>query len=485
MIERSQVLPVRFFPRLLTLAALATCCTSTSAVRVDSLVQARSVYVQQFTGGPEASRLRDSFVRQLKSGHRFRLVQSPETADAIVQGSGQVWVRGYIAINPRNPGTDREAVYAGYLSIEVDGAQGQPLWSWVVTPSRATWSNVFDDLAAHAAKKLQEAANAANSLSTTPSGSSALAKASLQAAGATFPAPLYQKWFEDFQAHHPEVQIRYSPVGSQAGDEMLVAGKIDFAGSDVAPEVVVGEERSSHLRRIATVIGAVVPIYNLPGVGRSLRFTPEALADIYLGRVRKWNDPEIRKCNRDASLPNAEIAVIHRSDGSGTTWVWSDYLSKISKDWTSAVGRGIALRWPVGTGAERNEGVAEAVRNTPNSIGYVELTYAIQHQLSYGDVQNHAGEFVHADLDSLSEAAVGHESFQVIDDSPRKNAYPITSFTWIVLRAEMQDSAKREALAELMRWILSSGQNQCAGLGYAPLPREIAQRQLRGLGNPE
>lgn len=473
----------------LPLMLLDACSGHAIAERIDSLAQVKSVYVESFTGGNQAVRLHASLVRQLKNGQRFRVLSSPDTADAIVKGSGQVWLRGYVAINPRNPGTDRAAVYAGYLSIEVDGAQGQPLWSWVVTPSRAAWGNVFDDLAGHAAKKLQQAASASSSPSPPPTGPAALVKTSLDAAGATFPAPLYQKWFEDFEAHHPEVRIRYSPVGSETGDEMLVAGKVDFAGSDVAPEVVVGGEGASHLKRIATVIGAVVPIYNLPEVGRNLRFTPQALADIYLGRVRRWNDPEIRNSNRDVLLPDAEITVLHRSDGSGTTWVWSDFLSKISKDWSTVVGRGTTLRWPVGTGAERNDGVAESVRNTPNAIGYVELTYAIQHQLSYGDVQNHAGQFVHADLDSLSEAALGHESSlapsDAIDDSRRKDAYPITAFTWIVFPADVQDSVKRGALAALLRWILTSGQNECAGLGYAPLPREIAQRQLRGLGNTE
>ena len=488
LLDKTRKLARSNLSRCLPLMLLAAGSVDGIAKRVESLAQVKSVYVETFSGGNQAARLRGSLVRQLENGQRFHVVSSPDTADAIVKGSGQVWIRGYVAINPRNPGTDRAAVYAGYLSIEVDGAQGQPLWSWVVTPSRAAWSNVFDDLAGHAAKKLEEAASAANSPFPAATGSSALVKTSLDAAGATFPAPLYQKWFEDFQAHHPEVRIRYSPLGSEAGDQMLVAGRVDFAGSDVAPEVVVGGERSSHLKRIATVIGAVVPIYNLPGVGRNLRFTPETLADIYLGRVRKWNDPEIRKSNRDVSLPDAEITVLHRSDGSGTTWVWSDFLSKISKNWSTAVGRGTTLRWPAGTGAERNDGVAESVRNTPNAIGYVELTFAIQHQLSYGDVQNHAGEFVHADLDSLSAAALGYEPSQAppdaIDNSPRKEAYPITAFTWIVFPAEVQDSAKRGALAELMRWILTSGQNECAGLGYAPLPREIAQRQLRGLGEP-
>jgi phosphate ABC transporter phosphate-binding protein len=204
-----------------------------------------------------------------------------------------------------------------------------------------------------------------------------------------------------------------------------------------------------------------------------------------MGRVRRWSDDAIRRYNRDIDLPEDAIIIVHRSDGSGTTWVWSDFLSSTSSSWSSSVGRGTTIRWPVGIGAEGNDGVAEAVRNTPNSIGYVELTYAIQHHLSYGSVRNRSGEFIHADLDSVAEAAksasASGDAALVIANSAGKFAYPIAAFTWFVFPADTRDSPKRVAMTELFRWILTSGQKECSSLGYAPLPREIADDQLRRL----
>jgi phosphate transport system substrate-binding protein len=281
------------------------------------------------------------------------------------------------------------------------------------------------------------------------------------------------------------VRIHYSAIGSQLGVEKLVAGSLDFAGSDVAPQVIAGAQKASHLYRIASVLGGVVPIYNLPGVTQDLRFTPEMLADMYLGRVHRWNDPEIRRYNRGVNLPDAEITVVHRSDGSGTSFVWSDFLSKTNHIWDTTVGRGTLLYWPVGIGAVHNEGVAETVKKTPDSIGYVELAYAIQRELSYGAVRNSAGEFIHADLDSIAEAArtsdINNELPASITDPPGKYAYPVASFTWLVVPAETLDSAKRRAIMELFRWVLTDGQRECSALGYAPIPREIAQTQLQHL----
>lgn len=447
---------------------------------VESLSQAKTLYVAPFGGGAEAPSLQKSFEHRL-SKSRFRLVKSPKDADATVKGESQIWLLGYISVNPRTPSTNRQAVYAGYLSLEVVGADGQPLWSWLTTPSRRAWNNIVDDLAGNAAKRLVEAAGTAAAPSG-PSAVKALAHTSLAGGGATFPARLYEKWFEDFEQSHPGVQVHYSPVGSQQGDERLVAGDLDFAGSDVAPAVAVKDADATKLRRFATVLGAVVPVYNIKGVTRDLRFDPETLADIYLGRVRRWNDPKIQHSNQGVKLPDAEIVVVHRSDGSGTTWVWSDFLSKVSAAWSSAVGRGTTLRWPVGSGAQGNEGVAEAVKNTPNSIGYVELTYAIQHQISFGAVRNRAGQYVRADYETVMEAAKtagdGAGPAATITDAGGKGAYPISAFTWIVIAASEPEPAKRAALAELLRWALKSGQKDCASLGYVPLPREIAEREL-------
>jgi phosphate ABC transporter phosphate-binding protein len=463
-------------------------CIAADAPSVTSLSQVKTLYVESFSGGSDAELLRTSLVRRLAKDRRFNLVQSAKGADAVVNGTGQIWVRGFITINPRNPSTDRQPVYGGYLSLEVVGGDGQPLWSWLVSPGRLTWSNIVDELAGRAADKMIEAGKAAP-VTVSATSTSAHPQTTLTGGGATFPAPLYKKWFQVFEELHPGMYLQYSPTGSQSGLESLVAGKLDFAGSDVAPAVAVGAADAANLRRFATVLGAVVPIYNVKGVTQDLRFTPEALAEIYLGRVRRWNDPEIRRSNKGVNLPDDEIVVVHRSDGSGTTWVWSDYLSKVSSTWSSSVGRGTTLHWPVGTGAEHNEGVAEAVKHTPNSIGYVELVYAIQHDLSFGAVRNRAGEYVRADLDSLAEAAkvpgANGEPPPSITNAVGKYAYPISTFTWIVVPARLADATKRAATTELLRWMLTSGQKECSALAYAPLPRDVTDAQLRLLGvNP-
>lgn len=450
-----------------------------------SISQAGTLYVDRFSGGADAVSLREALIRKL-SKSRIHLVQSPSEAGAVLKGAGEVWVEGFISINPRS--NDREAEYGGYLSLQLVGADGQPLWSWLATPDHLTWKSiVVNDLAGRAAKKLIEAAESAPANSSAQPSGNSVAHTALTGAGATFPAPLYEKWFEDFEQSHPGLHLKYSEVGSQLGIDWLVSGKLDFAGSDVAPQFATTAAPAEHLHRIASVLGAVVPIYNLKGVRPDLRFTPQALADIYLGKVRRWNDPEIEQSNKGANLPDVEIAVIHRSDGSGTTWVWSDYLSQVSPAWSSSVGRGTTLRWPVGTGAEHNEGVAEDVKNTPNSIGYVELTYAIQHELSFAAVRNRAGKYIRADLDTVTEAArSAGDSAELpltISNSPAKNAYPIAAFTWIVVPAQTANPEKRTALFELLRWVLTTGQNECSALGYAPLPREVVERQLRLLNN--
>lgn len=479
---RSRSLALRFL-LLLLLAAPAV----TTAQRAVSISQAKTLYFEPFTGGPEADQLRNSLIRHLEKTSRFRIVQTPADADATVQGDGVIWVRGFVSTNTRTPAFDRRAVYSGYLSLEVVGAGGQPLWSWLATPGNLMWSDIIDDLAGRAAKKLLEAGKSAPAPSLAPASRGALAPTALVGAGATFPAPLYQKWFEDFEQFHPGVTIRYNAVGSELGVKTLAAGQSDFAGADLAPEVVVTPEAASHLRRVATVLGAVVPIYNLKGVTEDLHLTPEALADIYLGKVRRWNDPEIRQSNKDVDLPDAEIAVVHRADGSGTTWVWSDFLSRVSPAWSSSVGRGSILNWPLGVGAQHNEGVADTVKSTPDSIGYVELTYGIQHQLSFAAVRNKAGEFIHADLESVAAAARLSTSSgglpELVTDAPGKDVYPIAAFTWIVIPSRIADPAKKAALTELLRWILTDGQRECSALGYAPLPRDISESELRMLSS--
>jgi phosphate ABC transporter phosphate-binding protein len=470
---------VRFFLLLL----LVVSHSIARAQETDASTAPKSLYIEAFTGGHQADALHDSLMHRI-SKSQFHLVSARKNADIILKGSGQVWVHGFVTTNSRTPENNRQAVYAGYLSLEAVDSQGQPLWSWLVTPGRFVWSNIVDNLATRGAKRLSESADLLAPTPASPANPS-LAQTTILGAGATFPAPLYQKWFEDFEQMRPGVHIRYSPVGSQLGAQQLTEGQVDFAGSDVAPEEIVGPAKAAHLRRFATVLGAVVPIYNLNSVKHDLRFTAAILADIYLGRITRWNDSEIRRVNKGVDLPDAPISVIHRSDGSGTTWVWSDFLSKVSPAWSSSPGRGTTIAWPVGTGAEGNQGIVAAVRATPNSIGYVELTYAIQNQLSFGSVQNHAGEFVRADLDSLAAAAGQFDASAGLPPSianpPGKDSYPIVSFTWLVVSADAKEPSKQAAFVELLRWILTYGQRDCSALGYAPLPRSAVEAQLRAL----
>ncbi len=309
----------------------------------------------------------------------------------------------------------------------------------------------------------------------------------LTAAGATFPAPVYQKWFTAFAEKDENIRVRYDAVGSQEGIRRFSKGEVDFAATDMP----LSDEKLAQIGRkafhFATVLGAVVPVYNVSGLKEDLRFTPEILAGIYLGKITKWNDPQIRSVNHGAPLPDAEIAVFHRSDGSGTTFAWTDYLSKVSPQWRSAVGADVTVHWPVGNGAERNEGIAQGVQETPNSIGYVEFIFAIQHRLSFGLVRNAAGRFIQADLPSLTAAAAGTPAAMgsgsdfrfSITNAVGKDSYPIATFTWFLVPQQLDGAAKKTAMAELLRWVLSSGQKQCSALGYAPLPADIAAKESR------
>ena len=309
----------------------------------------------------------------------------------------------------------------------------------------------------------------------------------LHGAGSTFSAPVYRKWFDAYSKNHPDVQVVYDAVGSEEGIRLLTENKVDFAGSDMP----LSDEKLAQLQtkviHFASVLGGVVPIYNVTGPRNDLNFTPEILAGIYLGRIKKWNDAMIRSANRDASLPDAEIVVVHRSDGSGTSFVWTDYLSKVSPDWKARAGSGVTVAWPVGKGAEGNEGVASTVQETPDAIGYVELIYAIQHKLSFGAVRNAAGQFVQASLASVTAAAEGlnlGEGSDVrvsITNASGKQSYPIATFTWLLVPQVSSDPKKRAAQLDLLRWLLSSGQRQCALLGYSPLPEAVAKSELHTL----
>ena len=316
-------------------------------------------------------------------------------------------------------------------------------------------------------------------------GSATVAMAqSINAAGATFPAVIYQKWFDEYHKLHPAVQVNYQSIGSGGGIAQLTAETVDFGASDMP----MTPDQMSKLKvpalHFPTVLGGVVPTYNLPGVTQELRFTPETLAGIFLGEIKKWNDPKLAKDNPGVKFPNDDIVVVHRGEGSGTTFVWTDYLSKVSPDWKAKVGANTSVSWPVGLGGRGNEGVAGLVKQTPGSIGYVELIYAVQTKMAYGYVKNAAGTFLKADLSTVTDAAAGAakdmpEDFRVsITNSPGKNAYPISSFTWLLVPTHIADAAKAKSIKEFLGWMLADGQKLAAGLSYAPLPKEVVAKEI-------
>jgi phosphate transport system substrate-binding protein len=313
------------------------------------------------------------------------------------------------------------------------------------------------------------------------SGPSSSGTVTLNAAGATFPYPIYSKWFSEYHKLHPSITINYQSIGSGGGIRQLSAGTVDFGASDMPLKDDLLQKLNLHITQFPTVLGAVVPSYNIPGVKATLKFTAAALAGIYMGKVTKWNAPEIRKNNPGVALPPMNITVVHRSDGSGTTFVWTDYLSKVSPEWKSKVGSNTSVQWPVGLGGKGNEGVAGVVKQTPYSIGYVELIYALQNDMSYGLVQNSSGNFVKASLETAKDAAAGAASEMQNDvrvsitDPPGKEAYPICSFTYLLIPDHIADAAKRNAIKDFLHWMLNDGQGMVESLDYGQLPESVKQ----------
>jgi phosphate transport system substrate-binding protein len=315
----------------------------------------------------------------------------------------------------------------------------------------------------------------------------------INGAGATFPYPIYSKWFDEYHKLHGNEQFNYQSVGSGAGIKQVTEGTVDFGASDgpMNDEQLKAyqDKHGSAILHFPTVLGAAVPTYNIPGVNAPLNFTPEALAGIFMGRVSKWNDPAIASANKGVNLPGNDIVVIHRSDGSGTTYIWTDYLSKVSEDWKNKVGKGTSVNWPVGLGGKGNEGVTGLIKQTPNSVGYVELIYAAQNKIEYGSVKNSSGAFIKADLAGVSAAAAGAaktmpDDFRVsITDAPGKAAYPISSFTWLLVPAKFSDAGKREAVKNFLKWMLADGQSYAEQLSYAKLPKEIIAKEIKAIGN--
>jgi phosphate transport system substrate-binding protein len=303
----------------------------------------------------------------------------------------------------------------------------------------------------------------------------------LNGAGATFPYPMYSKWFSEYHKAHPDVEINYQSIGSGGGIRQVLAGTVDFGASDGPMTDEQLAQAKTKILHVPTVLGADVPAYNIPGVTGELKFTPEALAGIFMGKITTWNDKAIASANPDVKLPNDQIIVIHRSDGSGTTYIWTDYLSKISAEWQGQAGKGTSVKWPVGLGGKGNEGVAGMIRQMQGSIGYIELIYAIQNKIPYGVVKNTAGNFVKASLDSVTAAAASAPKmpadFRVsITNAPGKDAYPISSFTWLLIPAQSKDAAKGKILSDLLTWIVNDGQKMTADLAYAPLPESVAAK---------
>jgi phosphate transport system substrate-binding protein len=314
----------------------------------------------------------------------------------------------------------------------------------------------------------------------------------LNAAGATFPYPMYSKWFDVYRQAHPDVQINYQSIGSGGGIRQLLDKTVDFGASDGPMNDDQLKQASVPILHFPTVMGADVPSYNVPGVSATLNFTPEALSGIFLGKITKWNDPAIASANPGVKLPADDIVVVHRSDGSGTTYIWTDYLSKVSPEWQTKVGKATSVNWPVGLGGKGNEGVAGLIQQTPDSLGYIELIYAIQNKIAYGNVKNSAGAFVKADLASVSAAAAAvaksmPDDFRVSITNPEGNkaAYAIASFTWLLIPAKFTDTAKRDAVKDFLKWMMTDGQQYCEGLAYAKLPKEVVAKELKAIAKIE
>jgi phosphate transport system substrate-binding protein len=309
----------------------------------------------------------------------------------------------------------------------------------------------------------------------------------IDGAGATFPFPIYSKWFSEYNKLHPEVQINYQSIGSGGGIRQLTNQTVFFGATDgpMTPDQMQGA--AGKVLHLPTVLGGVVPIYNIPGVDTELKFTGPALADIIRGKITKWNDPAIASANKGVNLPNSDITVVHRSDGSGTTYIFVDYLSKVSEPFKQTVGVATSVNWPVGLGGKGNEGVAGLVKQTPGSIGYVELIYAIQNKIDYGSVQNMAGEFVRCSIDAVTAAAAVAAKqmppdFRVsITNAPGPGVYPISSFTWLLLYENAKDKQKSKVMVDFVKWALTDGQKFAKDLGYAPLPEGVVQLEMEAL----
>jgi phosphate transport system substrate-binding protein len=442
----------------------------------------RQLYVEPFTTREGSETLRDDVIAELRKLGLVSLAASAQAADVVLGGGGEIWIRGYQSLNPRSGPSPSNGtpVYGGYLSVELRDSKGETLWSYLVTPSASGGSDVPKNLSKQIAKHVTDAMQQD---AVVPVAALSSQHAILKGEGATFPYPLYTKWITNYRIAAPGVEMAYDSVGSEAGIRKLLAGEIDFAGSDSPGAIAqIAPEEDAKYLFFPTAVGAVVPIVNLPGATGRIAFTPELLAGIYLGKIRKWNDPALREANPHVRLPDLDIVVVHRSDGSGTSYVWSDYLTKTNPQWKAEIGAGLDPKWPVGKSAAGNEGVAGMVKELGGSIGYVEFIYALQNHLNYGKVRNRNGEYVEASLESIGMAAgkaagMGDDLKVSIVNAPGVGAYPISSFTWMVVPSHVADQAKRAAMVDFLKWMLGPGQTQAATLGYLALPKDVISRE--------
>jgi phosphate transport system substrate-binding protein len=442
----------------------------------------RRIYVEPFVTRAGSEKLREDVIAELGKSRSVALAADEPSADAILGGGGEIWVKGYRSHNPQlgNVAPNGTAVYAGFLSVELRDRNGETLWSYLATPPEAS-GDVSKALSTLIVEKLVEALAQGVAPSRPPT--VAQPTTILEGAGATFPLPVYEKWFTNYRSENPAVEITYEAIGSAAGVGKLLSNSVDFGASD-SPEVIhesAPRDEENYLF-FPSVVGAVVPVVNLPGLAQEIAFTPEALAGIYLGTIKKWNDPILTRNNRGLHLPDLEIFVVHRADGSGTSYAWTDYLSKFNSEWKARVGTSLSPEWPVGRGANGNDGVSKLVKEQSGSIGYVEFIYALQNHLSYGKVRNRNGDFVAASLESIAAAAndtmkISRDFKVSLVDAPGTGVYPISSYTWIVVPARFADDGKRNALTGFLKWMMGPGQRQAAALGYLPIPKDVAGRE--------
>jgi phosphate transport system substrate-binding protein len=327
----------------------------------------------------------------------------------------------------------------------------------------------------------------ASALAIAMLGAGVSAAVKINGAGATFPYPIYSKWFAEYNKLHPDVEINYQSIGSGGGIRQIQAQTVFFGATDgpMTPDQLQGSP--SKILHFPTVLGAVVPVYNIPNVRTELKFSGAVLADIFLGKITKWNDPAIAKLNAGVQLPGIDITVVHRAEASGTSYIWVDFLAKTSEEFKKKVGVNTQVNWPTGVGGRGNEGVSALITQTPGSLGYVELIYALQNKISYGDVQNMDGEFVKASVESVTLAAAAAvkqmpADFRVsITNAPGKGVYPVSSFTWLLLYENPKDKTMSKAMVDFLKWALTDGQKYCADLGYAPLPADVVKLEMAAL----